>query len=176
MIGTLAVSLEGKLLGKGILELSLLHVHEVGRQVVNIHQHIVLEELIGCRGVEIEIVSTEGKVQSRIEEVAAIVALSVGRGVFRLPCAFIQNAVWKSVLLDILVICDVVDVPSVGGLEYQSKPSTRLVIFIGTVASGLILEKAVLSIVECSERKGNLVAQLAVMRQFGIAVERRAHA
>ena len=72
------VALERQLLGEGILELTLFHIHVVGRHIVDVHPHVVLEVLVGGDGIEVEPIATEANVESRVDDIAAVEALMVG--------------------------------------------------------------------------------------------------
>ena len=88
--------------------LTLLHVHKVVRQIVNIHQHIVTQELITGCGIEFNYSSRVFQCQSRIEHVSAIVSLSVGGRIGRFIVICIQQSVRETVLSNILIVGHIV--------------------------------------------------------------------
>ena len=115
-----AIAFQYEFLREGILELAFFHVHKVHRIIVNIHHHVILHVLVRGSRVEIKIITAEIQVECRIEHITTIIALSIGRRIACLSSLRVQQSVWETVLSDVLIIGNIIDIPTVGGFKYQS--------------------------------------------------------
>ena len=165
------VALVHQFVGDGVLQLCLLHVHVVLRAVVDVHQHVVLQVLPAQRIVHVSPVACVPQVQPRVQQVALVVALTVGRGVAGFLGVHVEQSVGKAVLPHVLVVGQQVQRQPLGGAHHQPQPSASLVALVGTVAGGAIAEETVLTVVESCHRECQPVAELTVVGHLGAPQE-----
>ena len=163
-------TLEGQLLGDGVLQLLLQNAHIVGGQIVLVHQHTVFEILVAGGGREGEISSLVLDVEARDEGVASVVAGKGGGREFGLACLQVEFAVWETVLIYILIVGEPVDAPSFVPLGFQLQFATCLIIFVGSLASVCVAKESLLSLIESGCGEGDVGAQLLIVSRLYIAV------
>ena len=173
---SLTVRLQRQFLGHGILQLTLLHTHIVYRQVVDVHEHVVAQELIRCCAVERYGTGVPADVQSGVDHVSVVVSLVVGVGLCCASRLRVHQSVGESVLANPLVVGNEVEEQALRRLYHQAQLAAGLVVAVGPLAVELVLEESVLSFIEGSQRVGETVAGLAVVGCFDVAVGLRAEA
>ena len=164
------LALEGKLLGKGILQLLLKDAHIVSRKIILIHQHMVFHILITRNGSEIEKLSLTGESQTGNQIVAAIDACKSGGRTVGIACCKIQTTIRKSILIYILIIGENINIPTGIQTGFHEQFSARLIHLVSPFTSKGIAEETVLSIIKTSQREGCLLIHLIIMRYLKIAI------
>ena len=144
------LALEGKLLGKGILQLLLKDAHIVSRKIILIHQHVVFHILITRNGSEIEKISLTGESQTGNQIVAAIDACKSGGWTVGIACCKVQTTIRKSILIYILVIGENINIPTGIQTGFHEQFSTCLIHLVSPFPSKGIAEETVLSIIKTS--------------------------
>ncbi len=158
-----ATTLDGELLRKRVLQLFLRQAHIVLRLVVDIHQHAVVEQLVGRRAGRLETLALVGRHHARVEIVALVVARAIGVGVLRALLQSVvgrgdrggsdhvgrhQFAIGETVLVDMLIVGDEVERPAGSGTPREAHPAAKLIHLIGALTIILVGEKTVGTIVE----------------------------
>ena len=108
-------ALKNHLVGNRILMLALLELQEIGRQIVIVHRHVVLEILVAGGRTEGDTAPPLGKYQAGVEHVTAVVALAVSRGQGRLVSLRVPHPVGEGVLAGVLIVEDIVELEGGGG-------------------------------------------------------------
>ena len=163
-------------------------MHEVLRAIVNIHEHIVTEELPRSHRVDIKSVSCIFNTHSRIDDITAVITLTILVRWLRTSLQSIKRwgdcsrrkivfrhylTIWKAILSSILIVSNEVKVKSVCWTPKETSLTTKLIDKVGMWAIILITEESILSSIEASYRECHLIIQFLIMTCLNLTMQFR---
>ena len=161
----------GELFGHSV-HLLVLHEHEaVGRRVVLVHIHIVVQVLeTGGRGHK-EAFWFIAQAQTCVQHVATIVVHKRGGGVFYLTFLHIINPVWEGVLPGELVVGSEIGLETGRQFPDQVQLGTGFIAPVIHLVEVGILVKTVQTLIETCHRESKVIGGTVEMRHFDTALE-----
>ena len=165
-----AITLQGKFLGQRVLKLLLQDAHIIGRKIILIHTHLILQILIACGRSKAIISSCMVHGNTRDKGMTQISSVKGGGRKRSLACLQIQLAIRETILVNILIVGEKIYVPASVELCLQHNLSSSLIILVGSVAGIRISEESLLCIIEGCYRKRQMVIDTMIMSQLYIAI------
>ena len=157
---SLGVTLEGQFLGHSIHVLSLAHEVEVARRVVDVHQQVVMQMLVGGGGEEVEATGGILEVEACGEHIAAVARIAVRRRSGDAAVRGVEQPIGKTVLHHVLKVGDEVEREAVAGLPDHPRLQSALRVAVGTAARRAVAEETLLMLGKSGQRHSHTLAHL----------------
>ena len=144
-------------------------MHVICRKIILIHQHAILDILITGNRSKIISISCVTKFQSSYQVISPIRSRESRSRKVSLTCLQIKLSIRESILIYILVISKNIHLPTRIKTGFEKHLASSFIILVRTVAGMSVSEETILSLIEASQRKSNMLIELLIMSRFYIA-------